>query len=59
MKDISDYNRGFEDALELCLADLEETKTLEEAKAKVRSYLGLLKEHKLKRLRKMVWTAKE
>ena len=41
MKDISDYNRGFEDALELCLADLEKTKTLEEAREKVRCYLGL------------------
>ena len=59
MKDTLAYNRGFEDALELCLADLEKTKTLEEAREKVRCYLGLVKENKLERLRKMLWIAKE
>jgi len=48
------YERGFEDALELCLVKLRESNSLEEAEDKIRRLLGLVKERKVDVLERMI-----
>jgi len=48
------YARGFEDALELALTALDEAKSLEEAKERVRYYMSLIKERKFEKIRYML-----
>lgn len=48
------YERGFEDALELCLMKLRESSSLEEAEDKIRRLLGLVKERKVDILERMI-----
>lgn len=50
------YVDGFEDATELCLATLEDSKTRDDSIDKVKEYLGLLKEQKFARLKQMLET---
>jgi hypothetical protein len=45
------YRRGFEDASELVEDELHESKTLEEARAKVAKILGTLKDRKIEELK--------
>jgi len=49
------YRRGFEDAVELCLASINETGKLEDARERIEEYLSLIKEDKIERLKKSLW----
>ncbi|MGB9729616.1 MAG: hypothetical protein ACP5GU_09215 [Thermoprotei archaeon] len=49
---LSEYYRGFEDAVELCLHKTEKAKTIEEAKKLLEDILSLLKEQKIAQLEK-------
>lgn len=49
---LSEYYRGFEDAVELCLHKVEQAKTIEDAKKALQEILSLLKEQKLAQLEK-------
>jgi len=49
------YRRGFEDAVELCLASINETENLEDARERIQEYLSLIKEDKIERLKKSLW----
>ena len=53
--DRESYRRGFEDAAELCLSEINESKTLKEAKQRVETVLSLIKEDKLERLKQILW----
>jgi hypothetical protein len=57
MRAVREYERGFEDAVELALKSLEESASLEEARRRVRRLLGLVKERKFEALREMLETA--
>ena len=48
------YQEGFEDAIELCLAESEDCSTKENALEKMRDLLVLVKEQKFDRLKKML-----
>lgn len=48
---MGDYERGFTDALELVVSELEEARDLEDAKARVRLLLSLALEHKMTELK--------
>jgi predicted RNase H-like HicB family nuclease len=49
---LNKYYRGFEDAVELCLHKVEQSKTIEDAKKSLQEILSLLKEQKLAQLEK-------
>lgn len=49
-----DYAEGFEDAVELCIAETEDSKDQKKALAKMKDVLVLVKERKFDRLRKML-----
>ena len=49
------YRRGFEDAVEFCLASINETGKLEDARERIEEYLSLIKEDKIERLKKSLW----
>jgi len=53
--DRESYKRGFEDCVELCLSAISESGSLEEAKRRVEEILGLIKEDKIERLKRMLW----
>jgi len=48
---MGDYERGFTDALELVVSELEEAKNLKDAKERVRLLLSLALEHKMTELK--------
>jgi len=52
------YRRGFEDAIELCLASINETKSLEDVRKRIHEYLSLIKEEKIERLKQALWIIK-
>lgn len=54
-----EYRHGFEDALELCIAETANAESKEKATAKMEEYLGLAKEYKLERLREMIFSIKD
>lgn len=49
--DEDSYIRGQEDAFDLCLSEMENLKTLQEAKQKIQEYLATIKEAKLEKLK--------
>ena len=53
--DRESYGRGQEDAFELCLYELNRSKSLDEARRRIEEILGLVKEDKIERLRQMLW----
>jgi len=53
--DRESYRRGFEDAVELCLAELNDSNILEKAKKRLEEVLSLIKEDKIERLKRMLW----
>lgn len=52
------YKQGFEDALELCISETDQSENKDKALAKMTEFLGLVKGDKLERLKEMLWTAK-
>jgi len=54
-----DYRNGFEDALELCIAELNDAKDKDASVKKLMEYLGLVKEDKLERLKEMLFNVKK
>lgn len=48
------YARGFEDAVELCYAKVNEAKELEEARAEVEKIWGVIKSRKVSAIEKQV-----
>jgi hypothetical protein len=48
------YEKGFEDALELIYADVEQSKNKKDALQRIRYLLGLIKEHKIDRIKQMI-----
>lgn len=53
--DKESYKRGFEDCVELCLYEIQKAENLEEARKRIREFLGLVKEDKLERLKERLW----
>lgn len=49
------YRQGFEDAVELCIAETEDANSKKNAVEKMRDILVLVKEDKFERLKKMLW----
>jgi len=45
------YQRGFEDAVELCLMEIEKTENIEEIRRRIQYLLGLVKEHKFDQIK--------
>ncbi len=53
--DRESYRRGFEDATEFCLDEVNDSRSLEEARHRIEEVLSLIKEDKLERLKQMLW----
>jgi len=51
---VSDYERGFTDALELVVSELENAKDLEDARTRIELLLSLTLEHKMTELKRRV-----
>lgn len=51
---IHDYARGFEDALELAIQTLLESRSVEKTEEKLRYYLDLVKEQKFERISSLI-----
>ena len=49
------YAQGFEDAVELCIAEMEDAESKEKALNKMNEILVLVKENKFQRLKRMLW----
>ena len=49
------YRDGFEDAVELCIAETEDAVSKKSALKKMRDILVLVKEDKFERLKRMLW----
>jgi len=49
---VSDYERGFTDALELVVSELEDAENLEDARTRVKLLLSLALEHKMTELKR-------
>ena len=49
---MSDYERGFTDALELVVSELEDAENLEDARTRVKLLLSLALEHKMTELKR-------
>jgi len=45
------YQSGFEDAVELCLSEIIESKSKEEAAKKIKGLLGIMMSNKFERIR--------
>jgi predicted RNase H-like HicB family nuclease len=56
---MTDYRIGFQDALELCIAEIETAKTKEDVTKKLKEYLGLVLEDKIARLKQMLFLIKQ
>jgi hypothetical protein len=52
------YQEGFEDALELCLSEVKKSNTKKDALSRLNYLLGLIKEHKLDRVKQMIGALK-
>ena len=57
--DKESYRRGQEDAFELCLSEIAKARNLGDAYRRIQEILGLVKEDKLERLKRMLWTVTE
>jgi len=57
--DKESYRRGQEDAFELCLSEIAKARDLRDAYKRIQEILGLVKEDKLERLKRMLWTINE
>jgi len=51
------YEQGFEDAVELCIAETEEATDKVKAIERMRDILVLVKENKFERIKCMLWRA--
>lgn len=51
------YERGFEDAIELCIGETEDAADKVNAIHKMREILVLVKENKFERIKRMLWRA--
>lgn len=49
------YTQGFEDAVELCIAETEDAESKKKAVKKMNNILVLVKENKFERLKRMLW----
>ena len=49
------YEQGFEDAVELCIAETEDAGAKEDAVKKMNDLLVLVKENKFARIKRMLW----
>jgi hypothetical protein len=56
--DNESYRHGFETALELCIAQINEAETKEKALVKIMEYLGLVKADKIERVEEDIWRVK-
>ncbi|MGQ9565901.1 MAG: hypothetical protein ACUVT5_05080 [Candidatus Bathyarchaeales archaeon] len=52
------YQEGFEDSLELCLIEVKKSKTKKAALGRLQYFLGLVKEHKLDRIKEAIGALK-
>jgi len=50
------YQNGFEDAIELCLSEIVESKSKKEAVKKIKGLLGIMKSNKFERIRQKLGT---
>jgi len=59
---MADYEAGFEDAMQLCIAELEKspimTEAIREAIGRLKYILGLVMEHKFDRIKQMLGALK-
>jgi hypothetical protein len=56
--DDESYRIGFEDALELCISEKENSKDKEAAWTKIREYLDVIKENKIAHIKEMLLEAR-
>lgn len=52
------YQEGFEDSLELCLSEVKKSTSKKDAVHRIQYLLGLIKEHKLDRVKQMIGVLK-
>ena len=52
------YQEGFEDSLELCLAEVKRSNSKKDAVERIKYLLGLVKEHKFDRIKQILGALK-
>ena len=57
--DDSSYRVGFEAALDLCIAEVRQSKSKEVALAKLFEFRDLVKDDKIERVKEMLWNIKK
>lgn len=58
VKNMTSYQEGFEDSLELCLSEVKTSISKKDAVQKIRYLLGLVKEHKFDRIKQIIGAIK-
>lgn len=58
MKNMTSYQEGFEDSLELCLAEVKRSGSKKDAVERIKYFLGLVKEHKFDRIKQILGAIK-
>jgi len=58
VKAMSNYEEGFEDAVQLCLTELKKSNRKKEAVSRLEYILGLVMEHKFDRIKQMLGVLK-
>ena len=58
VKNMTSYQEGFEDSLELCLSEVKTSTSKKDAVQKIRYLLGLVKEHKFDRIKQIIGAIK-
>jgi len=58
VKNMTSYQEGFEDSLELCLSEVKESSNKKDAVQRIRYILGLVKEHKFDRIKQILGAIK-
>jgi len=58
VKNMTSYEEGFEDSLELCLSEVKESSNKKDVVQRIRYLLGLVKEHKFDRVKQIIGAIK-
>jgi len=58
VKNMTSYQEGFEDSLELCLTEVKRSNSKKDAVEKIKYLLGLVKEHKFDRIKQILGAIK-
>jgi len=58
VKNMTSYQEGFEDSLELCLTEVKRSNSKKDAVERIKYLLGLVKEHKFDRIKQLLGAIK-